>query len=187
SPPTPEAPRSCWASQTAPPSRSYGGSDTRRRRRAFLFAVDRLGGQSRFILQGANRLPSVVIRNRDGHLGHVVRVIGLPQRVAEAARSDVGTRLSGRGRERRVHGDANEVVAGRHRRLPVAAIEQEVLAAKLPNVHVGPALADALIPRNADGAAAREVPLVVGIACEELVFLDVDHAEAAFGRSPHES
>src|SRR5882672_10896599 len=155
-----------------------------RRSTAYL-AVDRLDRKQGLVLQRSYRLASVVIGDGDGDLRDVVRVVRFGQRVAEARRIDVRARFAGRRHKRRVHGYPNHVIARRHRRLSIAAVEEEVLAAQLPDIDVRPSLADALVTGNADRPAAGEVGLVVGIAGEALDLLDVDHAEAALRGPPH--
>src|SRR5690349_9880996 len=90
------------------------------------------------------------IRNINRDFADVVRVVRLSQLVTEAERVGVGACLAGSRAERRVDGDANHVLAWRHGVLTVAAVEHEVLAAKMEVIRIGPAGADALIARNAD-------------------------------------
>src|SRR5258706_9235325 len=100
-----------------------------------------------------------MIRNVDQRRVDVVRVIRLGKLMAKS-RGRVfhagAVPLTVR-RIRRIHGDSEHVRSRRNGRLTVAAIEDEVLAAELPDIRVGPAVADALIARDADPAAAPEL------------------------------
>src|SRR5439155_20845542 len=59
--------------------------------------------------------------------------------------------------EPRIHSDPNDVVPRSHRRLAVAAVENEVLSAEREEIGVRPAVADPLIAWNADQTAAAKV------------------------------
>src|SRR5882672_1915974 len=100
-----------------------------------------------------------MVRNRDQRFTNVVVVIRFRQLVTDARMIRVGkaTRFARPWDESRIHGDANDVIPRRHRFLSVAAIEDEVLAAKLEEVCVGPSVADSLIAGNADQPTAAEV------------------------------
>lgn len=80
--------------------------------------------------------------------------------------------------------NANDVVPGRHYRLSVTTVENEILTAELPNIGVRPALAYALISRNAWSSAAQKLAVVVIWAGVSAILLKVNHAEPAFSRTP---
>src|SRR5262245_23067631 len=149
---------------------------------------NRLACGSGLVLERPNALSARMIRNGDRHLGDVVFVIGFRQLMADSGAAGVreAARLVPRRDKPRIDRDPNYVVTGRHRRLSVAAVEQEVLPAEPPVVDIRPAFADPLIARYPDRAAAPEVWLVVGISGESLVLLHINHAEAALGRAPNE-
>ena len=69
---------------------------------------------------------------------------------AGAVRVGVAARLAPRRDKPGIDSDPDDVFAGWDRRLPVAAVEQEVLPAELPDVDIRPAFADPLITRHAD-------------------------------------
>src|SRR5215813_7889229 len=150
--------------------------------------INRLARGRGLVLERPNALSARMIRNGDRHLGDVVFVIGFRQLMADAGAAGVrvAARLGPSRDKPRIDSYPDDVFAGRHRRLPVAPVEQEVLPTKPPVVDIRPAFADPLIARYADRTATPEVRLVVGISGESLVLLHVNHAEAALGRAPNE-
>src|SRR6267378_644352 len=128
--------------------------------------------------------PARVVRDVDHRLAHVVRVVGLRKLVAEAGRvlepAGIGRPA---GDERGIHGDPDGVPARRDWRLPVSAVEDEHLSLQLPDVHVGPSVADALVARHADAPAIAIRPGLDG-AVRHRRRRHVDHAEAALGGPP---
>src|SRR5207237_8419231 len=96
-----------------------------------------------------------MVGDRHRRLRDVVGVVRLLKLVAETGlRVEVAARITRtRGDEGRVDGDADDVVAGRHRSLAIAAVEHEILPGELPDVFVGPAVADALVSRNSHPAS----------------------------------
>src|SRR4029453_8561669 len=117
-------------------------------------------------------------------LAHVVRVIALGQLVAESRRRVLDARAvaSAVGCVRRVHGDAYGVDPWRDHRLSVTAIEHEVLSSKLPDVGIGPPIADALEAVALRRATAPIAPPTV--TAVDVVRIGVEHAEAALGGLP---
>src|SRR5262245_42861188 len=154
-----------------------------------LLMIDRLACGRGLVLKRPDALSARMIRNGNGHLGDVVFVVGFRQLMTDAGavRVGVATRLVSCRDKPWIDRDTDDVVAGRYRRLSIAAVEQEVLPAELPDVDIRPAFADPLIARHADRATAPEVRFVVGIAGVGLVLLNIYHAEAALGRAPNEA
>src|SRR3989442_14539291 len=83
-------------------------------------------------------------------------------------------------RERGIHGDPNDVLAGRHGILPVPAVEHEILAADVLAVRVGPPDADPLVarcgPRATCAVGPRSPSVCYGVR--------VAHAEAPLRGAP---
>src|SRR5262245_4290818 len=150
--------------------------------------INRLASDCRLVLERSDALSARMIRNCDRHLGDVVFVIGFRQLMADAWAAGVreAARFVHCRDEAGIYCDPDDVVAGRDRRLSVAAVEQEELPAEPPVIDIRPAFADPLIAGYADRAATPEVRLVVGIAGVDLVLLHINHAEAALGRAPNE-
>src|SRR4030095_9065737 len=123
---------------------------------------NRLACWSGLVLERPNTLSARMIRNGDRHLGDVVFVIGFRQLMADSGAAGVrgAARLAPRRDKPRIDRNPDDVFARWDRRLSVAAVEQEVLPAKLPVVDIRPTFADPLIARHADRAAAPEVRLV---------------------------
>src|SRR5262249_20566210 len=151
-----------------------------------LELIDRLLGRRRLVLERADALLAGMIRDRDRHLGDVVLVVGLRQLVADARVVGVGEAagLSALRDVARIDRDPDDVVAGRNDRLPIATVQDEVLATELPHVDVRPADAYPLVAGDPDGAAGAVVIGIVVGARVIVELLDVDHAEAALGRAP---
>src|SRR5215203_878225 len=124
-----------------------------------LLVIDGLVAERLVVLQRTDAVAARVGRDGDQRLRDVVVVVRLREVVAEARGGVLGQRavaLLVRG-VRRVGRDADQVVARRHDRLAVAAVEDEVLAAEEEAVGVGPTVADALVAGDADGAAVGEL------------------------------
>src|SRR5262245_51330627 len=153
-----------------------------------LLMVNRFACDRGLVLEWPNALSARMIRDGNRHLCDVVFVVGFRQLMTDAGavRVGVAARFVSCWDKPWIDRDPNDVVAGRYRRLPVAAVEHEVLPAELPDVDIRPALADPLIARHADSATAPEVRFVVGVAGVGLVLLNINHAEAALGRAPNE-
>ena len=103
---------------------------------------------------------------------------------AVVQRIGVSARLGSLWDETWINSDADDVVAWRYRRLTVSSIENEVLTTEFPNIGVRPPLTNPLIARNANSTAAQEVSRVVVRSGVCSVFLDINHAKAAFCRAP---
>lgn len=122
----------------------------------------------------------------DVRCANVVAVVGLRQLMAKALRIDVRTRFTARGFERRIDGDANDVIARRHCRLSIATIQNKVLPGERESISVGPTRGDALVARNADRATATEFSWTRRNATDgHRIRICVEHAETAFGRAPN--
>src|SRR5438270_1056347 len=92
------------------------------------------------------------------------------------------------GSERRIYGDANQVISRRHNRLSVTAIQHKILAAEKETIRIRPAMADSLVAGNADGAAASELRTArrfcaVGGGNR----VRIQHAKPFLGRLPDEA
>src|SRR4029453_16191589 len=98
----------------------------------FHVAVVWFGRQEWLVFQGPDSLAPRGVRNRDRNLRHVVAVVRFRELMAEPLGIDVGARFAGAGAERRIHSDPNNVIARRHGRLAVAAVEHEILSAEFP-------------------------------------------------------
>src|SRR5258707_8611024 len=101
-------------------------------------------------------------RYRDQNLVNVVGIIRLRKLMTHLLSIGVdllqeAARFVGRGRERRVHSDADDVVSGWHNRLAITAIKNEILPTQEETVRVSPAMADALVAGNADRAAISKL------------------------------
>src|SRR5262245_37848062 len=92
----------------------------------------------RLVLERPDSLPARVVRDGDRHLRDVVFVIGFRQLMADARAEGVreSARLIPLRDEPGIDRDPDNVVAGRDRRLPITAVEQEVLPAESPVVYV---------------------------------------------------
>src|SRR6266853_2854766 len=132
-------------------------------------------------------------RYRDQNLANVVGIIRLRQLVAHLLSIGVdflqeAARFVGRGRERRVHSDADDVVSGWHNRLAITAIKNEILSTQEETVRVSPAMADALVAGNADRAAISKLrtPRRLG-AVSGGNWIGIQHAEPLLGCLPDKS
>src|SRR4051812_15541843 len=96
-------------------------------------------------------------------------------------------RLACRRSKARIDCDPYDVVARRNRGLSVAAVKHKELSGQLPDVHVRPAFADALIAWYAGRSAGCEISGVVVRSGVRAVLLDIYHTEAALGCAPNES
>src|SRR6266700_6172086 len=99
-------------------------------------------------------------------------------------RIDVRARFTLVRSERRIDGDAQQVVARRNGVLAVATVEHKILTTEEKAIGVGPTVADALIAGDADGAAAEVVVRSGGLAHPGRIRIRVQHAETALRRSP---
>src|SRR5262245_47006530 len=131
-----------------------------------ILMVNRFACDRRLVLEWPDALSARMIRDGNRHLCDVVFVVGFRQLMTDSgtARLAVSARLVTCRDKPRIDRDPDDVVTGWHRRLPVAAVEHEILPAELPDVDVRPAFADPLIARHADRATAPEVRFVVGVA-----------------------
>src|SRR5216684_4301651 len=118
----------------------------------------------------------------DQHLGDVVVVITLRQLMAEPGQVHVRARFAVRGHERWVDRDADDVVSGRDRRLPVAAVQYEVLATEPLEVGVGVTDTDPLVTRDSYPAADAVHP--GPDTAIKLPRRHVDHTEPPLGGTP---
>src|SRR3954470_22667694 len=130
-----------------------------------LLDLVRRGDLRLVVLERAVAVAARMARDGDRRAAEVVRVVRFGELVALPGRWILHARtvaLCVR-RVRRVHLDFYRVVAGRNDRLVVAAVEDEVLAAELEDVGVGPARAHALEAVARRGAAAAVGPGAVTI------------------------
>src|SRR5262249_2548110 len=97
------------------------------------------------------------------------------------------TRFSRSRLERRVHRDANDVIPWWHYLLPIAAVENKVLAPEEETVGIGPAVADPLISGNADRPATPKLRALRRLSARGSGSgICIQHAEAFFGCLPNE-
>src|SRR5947207_3483370 len=90
--------------------------------------------------------------------------------------------------KRRIHCNANGVLAGRNRRLPIPSIQNEKLAAQEEAVGIRPAMADSLVPCNPNRSAVSELrTLGLLSAGRRGSWIGVQHAEALLGSFPHKT
>src|SRR5260221_13274455 len=94
-------------------------------------------------------------RYRDQNLANVVGIIRLRQLVAHLLSIGVdflqeAARFVGRGRERRVHRDADDVVSGGPNPLAITPLQNEIPSTQEETLSVSPSIADALVARKCD-------------------------------------
>src|SRR5262249_46907637 len=99
-----------------------------------------------------------MIWNSNHRLSDIVQVVRLGQLMADRLpiRVDLFQKTTRFSRSRlkwRVHRDANDVIPWWHYRLPIAAIENKVLAPEEETVRICPAVTDSLISGNVDRPA----------------------------------
>src|SRR5512132_2371530 len=126
-----------------------------------------------------------MIGNDDRRAADVVRVVRLGELMAKTSRR-IGHAWTTAPLVRRVGGidlDLDRIDAGWNHWLAVTAIEHEVLPAQLEHVRVRPARADALEAVAGHCAATPIRPRSVAIV--HVVWVGVEHAEAALRRLPH--
>src|SRR5688500_13462851 len=133
--------------------------------------------ERRRVLDSAVALAARMLRNDHRRRADVVPVVALRELVTETGALILDQRAAFTSRcVCRVHFHLDGVDPWRDHRLPVSSIQHEVLASQLPDVRVGPSIADALeaIPRR--GAAVPVIPRPVAAGDVERV--RVEHAEA---------
>src|SRR4051794_10773575 len=106
--------------------------------------------------------------------------------MAKTLRVNIRTGLIALGNERRIHSDANDVVAGRHDGLSVATVQNEILSSQRETIGVGPTGGNTLVARNADGPTTPELPFARRHATNgNRIRIGIQHAEPTFRCTPN--